>query len=137
MSCAEGFFHRSSDERPNSVVWALALTEIILRDHTCPKCQSEKSLRTLLQRDGPKVSWIVFCEKCDWKLFDDSDRSVSRIEVDIPSYAETWRQIRELRKRIEAFTEMLKVQSKQVRKSKPGGIRKGSESKPAGESESR
>ena len=113
------------------------MTEILSRDHTCPKCQSEKSLKTLLQHDEPEVSWIVFCEKCDWKLFDHSDRSVSRIEVDIPSYAETWHQIRELRKRIEAFTEMLKVQSKQVRKSKPGRIRKGSESKPAGESESR
>ena len=106
------------------------MTEILLRDHTCPKCQSEKSLKTLLQHDAPRVSWIVFCEKCDWKLFDDSDRSVSRIGVDIPSYAETWRLIQELRKRIEAFTEMLKVQAKQVRKSEPGGTRKRSESKP-------
>jgi hypothetical protein len=60
----------------------------------------ENSLKSLLQEEGSKVRWVVFCEKCHWLLNGDSERTVSRIEVDIPSYAKTWRDLEELERRI-------------------------------------
>jgi hypothetical protein len=75
-------------------------------------------LRSLLQDEGSKVRWVVFCEKCQWLLHGEDERAVGRIEVNIPSYAKTWRDIEELERRIRNLEKYLQVRTRRTGESK-------------------